>query len=175
MKVEDCYQLGEVIKTHGLKGEVSILLDVDLPAEYKKLESAFLLQNGNLVPFFIDTLQINGNKAITKFEDVDSIASASELIKSKIYLPLSWLPELPDDGYYFHELPGCDVFEKTQKLGVVKEVIDLKGNQLLSVDHAGIEVLIPMKDEIMRKVDIKAKKIEVELPDGLLDLYNNAD
>lgn len=171
MKQADCYQLGEVIKTHGLNGEVSIHLDVDFPEEYENLESVFLLQKGRLIPFFIDYIQIQGNKALIKFEDVDSIESASELAKNELYLPLSSLPELPNDGYYFHDLVGCEVFENDKKLGSIKEVIDLNSNELLSVINGEKEVLIPLKDEILKKVDIKAKRIDVELPDGLLDLY----
>ena len=173
MKVEDCYQVGEVIKTHGLKGETTVLLDVDAPEEYKDLESVFLLQGGNLIPFFIDTIQINGNKALIKFEEIDSIDAAAELVKTSLYLPLTLLPTLPDGGYYFHDLVGCEVFEKNARLGLVKEVIDLSGNQLLSVMKDSDELLIPMKDEIMKKVELAAKRIEVELPDGLLDLYTS--
>lgn len=171
MKQADCYQLGEVIKTHGLNGEVSIHLDVDFPEEYENLESVFLLQKGRLIPFFIDYIQIQGNKALIKFEDVDSIESASELAKIELYLPLSSLPELPHDGYYFHDLVGCEVFENGKKLGLIKEVIDLNSNELLNVINGEKEVLIPLKDEILKKVDIKAKRIDVELPDGLLNLY----
>ena len=170
MKQDDCYQLGEVIKTHGLKGEVSILLDVDFPNEYQNLESVFVLQDGKLIPFFIESIQINSNKALVKFEDVDTIETASELVKSKIYLPLSLLPKLPEGEYYFHDLVDCQVFEKNVRIGVVKEVIDLNGNELLNVDHNGKEVLIPLKDEILTKVLIEKKRLEVELPDGLLDL-----
>lgn len=173
MKVEDCYQLGEVIKTHGLQGEVSVGLDVDFPEDYRNLESVFLLENGKLVPFFIDTIQINQNRALIKFEDVDSIESASPLVKSPLYLPLSFLQRLPEGSYYFHDLVGCEVYEKENSLGTVKEIIDLSGNQLLTVVNGAQEILIPMKDEIMKKVDIKSKKIEVELPDGLLDLYTS--
>ena len=172
MKVEDCYQLGEVIKTHGLKGEVSITLDVDFPTEYKELESVFLQQSGNLVPFFIESLQINGNKALTKFEDIDTIESAAELVKSAIFLPLSLLPELPEGGYYYHDLVGCKAFEEDLFLGTVKEVIDLSGNQLLLVQKKEQEILIPMKDGILKMVDVTAKRIDVKLPDGLLDLYS---
>ena len=64
MREEDCYQLGEVIKTHGLKGEVSVLLDVDFPEEYSELESVFLQMEGNLVPFFIDSIQIHDKRAL---------------------------------------------------------------------------------------------------------------
>ena len=65
------------------------------------------------------------------------------------------------------------MYEKENSLGTVKEIIDLSGNQLLTVVNGAQEILIPMKDEIMKKVDIKSKKIEVELPDGLLDLYTS--
>lgn len=171
MKQHDCYQLGEVIKTHGLNGEVSIFLDVDFPDDYKDLESVFLEQGGKLVPFFIETIQISTNKALVKFEDIDTIEAASALAKTNIFLPVSELPELPENGYYFHDLVGCVVEENGSNIGTVDQVIDLSGNELLVVSNGDNEVLIPLKDEILKRVDIQEKKIEVLLPDGLLDLY----
>ena len=175
MRQDDCYQLGEVIKTHGLNGEVSISLEVDFPYEYQNLESVFLEQSGKLVPFFIDTIQINNNKALVKFEDIDSLDQAKDLVKTKIYLPLSLLPNLEEGQYYFHDLAGCEVFEETQLIGTAKEVIDLNGNQLLSIDVKGKEVLIPLTDEILLSVDVKKRKILVKLPEGLLDIYLSED
>lgn len=172
MKQSDCYQLGEVIKTHGLKGELSVMLDVDSPDEYNELESVFLLQKGKLVPFFIDSIQINSNRALIKFDDVDSIESAAALVKSELYLPLSFLPQLPEDGYYYHDLVGCTVLQDGEVIGLVKEVVDLNGNQLLSILDDDKEILIPMKDEILKKVDLSSKQIIVDLPDGLLELYS---
>ncbi|WP_421763294.1 ribosome maturation factor RimM [Ekhidna sp.] len=173
MKQDDCYQLGEVIKTHGLNGEVSISLEVDFPNEYQNLESVFLEQQGKLVPFFIDTLQINRDKALIKFEDIDSLDDAKAIVKSKLYLPLNSLPELEPGQYYFHDLIGCMVFEGDAELGHIKEVIDLNGNQLLVVEAKEKEILIPLKDEILTHVDIPSKKVNVDLPDGLLDIYND--
>ncbi|WP_370090053.1 ribosome maturation factor RimM [Ekhidna sp.] len=173
MRQDDCYQLGEVIKTHGLNGEVGISLDVDFPDEYQNLESVFLEQQGKLVPFFIDTLQINGGKALVKFEDIETVDDARNLLKAKLFLPLSTLPSLEEGQYYFHDLVGCEVAEGPKKLGIIKEVIDLNGNQLLSVDLNGREILIPLKDEILTHVDIAGKKVEVKLPVGLLDIYND--
>ena len=170
MKQSDCYHLGEVIKTHGLKGEVSSSLDVDFPEEYSELESVFLEQQGQLVPFFIETLQINGNKALVKFEEVDSIEDASALIKCPLHLPLTFLPALPDGGYYFHDLVDCMVMEEGREIGKVKEVIDLSGNQLLVVQQEEKEHLIPLMDEILEEVNVKDKLIKVNLPDGLLDI-----
>ena len=172
MRQNDCYQLGEVIKTHGLNGEVSILLDVDFPDEYQNLESVFLEQQGKLIPFFIESIQINQGKALVHFEDINSIEEAKPLIKSKLFLPLSSLPELEEGQYYFHDLVGCEVNEKNRILGVIKEVVDLSGNQLLVLDMDDKEIFIPLKDEILDVVDIPNKKVSVTLPDGLLDIYN---
>lgn len=173
MRQEDCYQLGEVIKTHGLNGEVGISLDVDFPDEYQNLESVFLEQQGKLVPFFIDTLQINGAKALVKFDDIETVDDARSLLQAKLFLPLSTLPKLREGQYYFHDLVDCQVSEGSKNLGVVKEVIDLNGNQLLAVDSNGKEILIPLKDEVLTRVDIAGKKVEVKLPEGLLDIYND--
>lgn len=173
MRQADCYQLGEVIKTHGLNGEVGISLDVDFPDEYQNLESVFLEMQGKLVPFFIETIQVNGKKALVKFEDISSLEDAKPLIKSDIYLPLTFLPKLEEGQYYFHELVGCEVYEVENKLGIIKEIIDLNGNQLICLDKDGKEILIPLKDEILSVVDILNKKVSVVLPEGLLDIYND--
>ncbi len=169
MLQDDCYQLGEVIKTHGLNGAVNISLDVDFPEDYKKLESVFLKKEGKLVPFFITDLQLSGEKAIVKFEDVDSIDAAKELVKSELFLPLDLLPELTEGGFYFHDLIGCEVFENDQLIGIVKDVYE-GANELMVVSSGEKEVLIPIIDEILVEVDTEAKKINVALPDGLLDL-----
>ncbi|MDE0471828.1 MAG: ribosome maturation factor RimM [Ekhidna sp.] len=170
MRQDDCYRLGKVIKPHGIKGKIKILLEVDRPDEYQNLASVFLQQKEKLVPFFVESIQINSNIALTKLEDIDSIETAIELVKSEIYLPLSLLPKLLESEYYFHDLVDCEVFENNQKIGTVKEVINLNGNDLLSMDHNGKEVLIPINDEILPRVSIKEKRLEVMLPEGLLTL-----
>ncbi|MEP1094505.1 MAG: ribosome maturation factor RimM [Cyclobacteriaceae bacterium] len=171
MLLDDCYQLGEVIKTHGLHGEVSIHLDVDFPEDYKKLESVFLLREGKLVPFFVSTIQVNGDKALVRFEDIDSVDEAKPLVKSAIFLPLTLLPKLPKGEFYFHDLIGCKVFESKKLVGVVKDVYE-GANELMAVYSGDKEILIPMTDEVLKEVDIEAMKVDVNLPHGLLDLYN---
>ncbi len=172
MLQDDCYQLGEVIKTHGLNGEVSISLDVDFPEHYRKLESVFLRSEGKLVPFFVSNIQINGEKALVKFEDVDSIEQAKALVKSELFLPLTQLPKLAKGKFYFHDLIGCQVLEDEKLIGTVKDVYE-GANELMAVSRNENEVLIPLIDEVLVDVDIEAKIIVVSLPDGLLDLYQD--
>ncbi len=171
MGLDECYQLGNVVKTHGLKGQVVIFLDVDSPEEYRKLESVFIDINGKLVPFFIDSLNLQGDRAIVTLDEIGSIEDASPLLGKTLHLPLRNLPKLPDGKYYFHQLPGLEVREGDVLIGNVKEVFQMPNNNLLAVDHKGTEVLIPLTDGIVKRVDVINKKIEVALPEGLLDVY----
>lgn len=173
MRIEDCYQLGYVSKTHGLLGEVSVILDVDDPAAYQELESVFveLLDSGTLVPFFIDTIDIQAQRALVKFEDIDSIEQAKELVKASLYLPLAALPELEEGQFYFHEIINFRIVdEQLGELGTVKEVYSGSGQDLIVMDYQGQEVLIPINDELVPRVDKSEQVVHVNLPEGLLDL-----
>jgi len=171
MRVEDCYQLGYVTKTHGLKGEIQIYLDADEPKAYNELESMFILRNNSLIPFFIDTLQINRDKALVKLDDIDSIEEAQPLVSSEIYLPLSFLPKLDNGQYYYHEIIGFDLFDQKNLIGQVTNVLTNSSQTLLALDAKGVEVLVPLNDEVIKNVDLVEKKIFAELPEGLLEIY----
>lgn len=171
MKVDDCYQLGYVIKTHGLKGEVQLFLDVDDPSIYQELESVFVLQNKTLIPFFMEYIQIGDKKSIAKFEEIDTIEDASSLVSSELFLPLTQLPKLTDGQYYFHQLIGMSVLEEGKELGIVDQVYEINPQNLLSIYHKQKEVLIPITDHIVHKVDVDKKEIQVSLPDGFLEVF----
>ncbi|MBN3520672.1 16S rRNA processing protein RimM [Algoriphagus lutimaris] len=173
MNKEQCFQLGYVAKVHGLRGEVVVMLDTDNPEDYEDLEHLFLEQKSRLVPFFLEHFVLQpGNKALAKFEDYDSLDQVEGLVGSEVYLPLTELPELEDDQYYFHELIGFEVFDETKGLiGTVQVVYDLETQDLLGVTHQGKEVLIPIQDGIIQQVDKTAKKVFCQLPEGLLEIY----
>ncbi|MEM9832196.1 MAG: ribosome maturation factor RimM [Bacteroidota bacterium] len=173
MRIDDCYQLGYISKTHGLAGEVSIILDVDDPTPYQELESVFLeLPNSkSLVPFFIDTIDIKAQRALVKFEDIDSIEQAQELVKATLYLPLDVLPDLGEGKYYFHEIIGFQVTDAEQgELGKVQDVYTGGSQDLIIMAYQGKEVLIPINDDLVPKVDKTQQIVYVKLPDGLLEL-----
>jgi 16S rRNA processing protein RimM len=96
MPLEDYYEIGFVLKPHGLKGAVSIQLDVDEPAQYQEMESVIVKMGENLVPFFISSLQISGDRGIMKLEDISNIEEATELKSSALMLPIEALPKLED-------------------------------------------------------------------------------
>ena len=174
MRIDDCYQLGYVSKTHGLQGEVNVFLDVDFPEDYEEMESVFLqLQSsGTLIPFFIENFRLQKDSAIVKFEDVDSIEQAEELVKAQLYMPLDQLPTLEEDQYYFHEIIGYRIEDEQEgRLGTIKDVYEAGAQELIAMDYREQEILIPLTDEVVRKVDKAQQIVYTRLPEGLLDIY----
>ena len=173
MKKEECFYLGRIVKKYSFKGELLAKLDTDEPELYENLDAIFLDLRGNLVPFFIEHSQLHKSDLLRlKFEDVDDEADADALIKTELYLPLEFLPKLEGNKFYFHEVIGFTIKDKTfGKVGIIKAVNDSTAQALFEVDRDGTEILIPMNDEFIVKVDRVNKTIEVDTPDGLIDLY----
>ena len=172
MDIDSCFQLGYVIKPHGLKGDVSIFIDADDPQVYKNLESVLIQQDNQLVPFFISKIKVSGQKAIISLEDSNDFESAQLLKGSALFLPLSALPKLTDQQFYFHEIIGFAVKdENLGEIGPVLTVYDAGPQDLLAIEHKSREVLVPINDETVKRVDKNKKQILVNIPDGLLDIY----
>lgn len=170
--VDKCFELGHVMKSHGLKGEVMVFLDVDDPSEYQNLASVFLKINQQLIPYPIKQIQVLDTKAIVKFEGVDTIEKAAALKGTALYLPLKHLPELDDNQFYFHEIVGFTIIDQQLgKLGIISNVYNLEHQDLIAMDYQNKEVLIPVTDDIVIHIDRQQLLVEVNLPDGLLDVY----
>lgn len=172
MNKDQCFELGTVVKSHGLQGEVSIKLDTDYPEAYDEMESVLIEINNRLIPFFIETYSRNGDFALVKFEDLESREQADEIKECRLFLPLDQLPPLESDQFYFHEIKGFKIIDdQLGELGFIREVYDVTAQALIAMEYEGKEVLIPITDEIIGKADRKQKTLSVNLPDGLLNLY----
>ncbi|WP_031526714.1 ribosome maturation factor RimM [Dyadobacter crusticola] len=177
MTQDNCFLLGYIVRTHGTAGNVVFFLDVDYPDDYEDLETVYVEIKGDLVPYFIDdiNLQKQGN-AIVALEDVDTMAKAQALVGSSLYLPLEDLEELGHENFYYHEIKGYTVVdENVGELGIVRDVYALNGQDLIAMEYEGVEVLIPTAVEIVLRADKLNKQLVVKLPDGLLDVYLNKD
>ncbi len=172
MNIDDCFELGFILKTHGVQGELTFVLDVDTPENYKGLESVFVGINGKLVPFFIDKIQILQEKAIVRLEDVNTLEKAENLVGNTLYLPLQHLPELDKDQFYYHDIIDYQVIDEVRgALGIVENVYELPQQDIIAMIYMQKEVLIPITDEIVTGVDREVKELYVNLPDGLLEVY----
>lgn len=173
MLKKDCFFVGKIVKKYSFKGELLIKLDTDEPEMFEDMDSVFIDLRNNLVPFFIESSQLHKSELLRiKFEDVDNEQDADALLKCDLYLPLEFLPKLDDDKFYFHEIIGFTVEDVNFGIvGTVKSVNDTTAQALFEIDRNGIEILIPMNDAFIKKVDKKKKLIIVDTPEGLIELY----
>ncbi|WP_299553739.1 ribosome maturation factor RimM [Seonamhaeicola sp.] len=173
MKKDDCFYLGKIVKKYSFKGEVLAKLDTDQPELYEHLDAIFIDLRNNLIPFFVERSQLHKSDLLRiKFEDVDSEHDADSLIKTDLYLPLELLPKLEGNKFYFHEVIGFSIEDKNYgKVGTITAINDSTAQALFEIDKNGTEILIPMNDAFIVKVDRANKTILVETPEGLIDLY----
>ncbi|WZL90166.1 ribosome maturation factor RimM [Salinimicrobium sp. 3283s] len=173
MTKEECFYLGRIVSKFSFKGEVLIKLDTDEPESYLEMESVFVEYDNNLVPFFIERSSLQKSNLLrVKFEEVDSEEDAEDLMKCDLYLPLNLLPELDDDQFYFHEIIGFTVEDEIYgTVGTLTGVNDTTTQALFEIEKDGKQILIPMNDQFLVKMDKKNKTIYVKTPEGLIDLY----
>ena len=171
MNINECYNLGKVTKPWGVKGQLVLFLDVDSPEDYLDLDSAFVEVKGQLVPHFFHIDSLNGNKAVATFEDLTP-EQANALVGHDLYLPLSLLPKLTGNQFYFHEVVGFRVVDSVHgDIGTIAQVIDYPAQPLFQVMKNRTEVLIPVIDQVIDRVDRELKTIFITAPNGLIELY----
>lgn len=172
MKAADCFYLGSITKPFGYKGEVDIFLDVDAPEDYARLESVFVELKGQLIPYFIEHIRLKNHHAIVKFQDVVSEFVPS-LIGAKLYLPLTLLPKLSGNKFYFHEVIGFSMTDLERgEIGILENIMDHGQQSIFQIKHpSGKEILIPVIDEFLVEVNREKRFISLKAPDGLIDFY----
>ena len=173
MRKEDCFYLGKIAKKFSFKGEVLIYLDTDEPELYENMESVFVEFNKNLVPFFIENSSLHKNDFLrVQFEDVDTEEEADSILNCEVYLPLNMLPKLSGNKFYFHEVIGFEIEDK--RLGIFGKIVsinDSSAQPLFEVLNGNVEILIPMIDQFLVKIDRENKKVIMDLPEGLVEMY----
>lgn len=173
MQKEECFYLGKIVRKLSFKGEVLIKLDTDEPEMYTKMESVFVDYGNTLIPFFIEQSALHKSSLLrVKFEDVDNEAKADEIIGLDVYLPLTLLPKLDDGQFYFHEVIGFSVKDVHYgDIGIIKSVNDSAAQALFEIEKDDRQILIPITDDFIEKVDKKNKLLLLKTPEGLIDLY----
>jgi 16S rRNA processing protein RimM len=170
--MNDFFYLGMITKTFGYKGQVIVYLDTDEPEKYKTLDAVFVKDEEEMLPYMIEDFIYKGaNQAIVQFTDVDG-ETAKNLVKTELYLPLSFLPPLTGNKFYFHEVIGFDVIDKEKgNIGKCVDFIEISRQPIMQIDYKGVEILIPAVDEVFETIDRAHKTISIIAPEGLIDIY----
>ncbi|MBM1105612.1 16S rRNA processing protein RimM [Aurantibacter crassamenti] len=174
MRKEDCFYLGKIVSKYSFKGEILVKLDTDEPEVYENMESVFVnLSGDNLVPFFIKNCRLHKSALLRiDFEDINDESGADRIMGTKLYLPLEFLPKLSGTKFYFHEVIGFELLDSVHgNIGTITAVNDNTSQALFEVLKGDTELLIPINDDIITKVDRENKTIHVTTPEGLVSLY----
>jgi 16S rRNA processing protein RimM len=170
---KDCFKLGFVSKVHGIKGELTVLTQVSGLSFINKPESVFIELNGRLVPFFVESVSHNNKGIRFKFDGVNSIPQAELLKNSSVYIPLTYWPEAVKTDNEFHSYLGYSIKDSHKGIiGILEKIIELPHQNLLQIyNPEGTEILVPAAKEFIVALDAKNKELELNIPEGLVDLY----
>ena len=162
--------VGRIGRAHGVLGEATIEVQTDDPDIRFQVGNKLTLDDGRQLT--IRSSRWHNQILLLAFDGVGDRNQIEELRDQLISSNVD-LGSLAPGEYHFQQLIGCEVFQQNGELiGAVDEVVKLPGQDLLSVSRAGGQVLIPMVKQIIIEIDVLAKKIVVNPPEGLLDVAN---
>lgn len=165
----DLLEVGKIINTHGLRGEVKVIPWTDTPDVFEDLEMLYLKNNDVLT---ISSVKYQKNNLIVKFKELGDINEAEKLKNQVLYAERSALGELPEGVYYIADLIGLSVRKETgEEVGKIKDVLQTGANDIYVVAREGAkDLLVPVIPNAVLSVDIDGGEVTVSLPDGLEDL-----
>ena len=165
-------EVGKIINTHGLKGEVKIVTWTDSPDVFEDLEYVIIKSKKGDITLTIKGVKYQKNNIIVKFRELERIEDAEPLKNSVLYAPREMLGELPDGVYYIADLIGLEVFDdEGQKIGIIADVFSTGANDVYDIKREGQKnLLLPVIDDVVLDVDIEGGKVTVHIMEGLLDL-----
>ncbi|HWC00918.1 MAG TPA: ribosome maturation factor RimM [Bryobacteraceae bacterium] len=154
-------------RARGNRGELTALPLSSRPERYHQLEEVFLFGDGS--PYRVESTWWHENRLILKFEGVDSISAAELLSGAEVRIPRSQRFEPEADEYFLSDLVGCEVIERKtgDSLGTVANWLEGGGSGLLELTSG---LLIPFAKAICVEIDPAARRIGVDLPEGLKEL-----
>lgn len=172
MTTDDCFRIGSILKTKGLKGELHIYTDFD-GLEAIKFNTVFVETAGKLVPYFVSSIKyLQKNAAYLVLEDVDTIDKAALLVRKNIYLPNKLKPRRKKEEFTLMDLKGFTAVDDNEgELGVITAIHEYPQQLIAAVTFKNCEVLFPLNEEIIKGIDVVKEILRVDLPEGLLDIY----
>jgi len=172
MDLANSFYIGYISKTRGLKGEVQLFFEFD---DYKALtlDTLFVEIDHRLVPFFVERVSMQSNRTAYLFlEDVDHVDKARALVRKQVYLSNDKRPERDPDDFRVTDLKGYAVFDRALgDMGVIREIHEYPQQYIATVIYQGNEVMFPLNDVLIVSIDKENKTLEVDLPEGLVDVY----
>lgn len=162
----DLSQIGYFSKTHGVKGHLVLKSDRDFFAE--ELKAVFVESATGKAPYFVSEVKEAGKDIVIALEEVPSVEKARALVGKSVFIDTALLNE-EEEG---EDWTGFELIDKEHgSLGLIESVSDNGQQVLLSLQYKGKEVILPLVEAFIERIDGEAKKLYFCAPDGLIELY----
>jgi 16S rRNA processing protein RimM len=171
--MEKWFNVGKIVNTQGLKGEVRVVSSTDFANErYKTGNTLFLFMPKSVTPLELKVKSHRKHKTfdLLTFEGLENINEAEKLRDGIIKVPESQLGDLEEDEFYYHEIIGCTVMTTEEEtLGNIIEILSPGANDVWVIKpKSGKDILIPYIKDVVLKVDVKEKLVIIDPLEGLL-------
>ena len=165
--MEQYFEIGEIINTHGIRGELKVMPLTDNVRRYDDLEWVYI----DIKKYFIESVRYHKQFVLLKLQGVDTMDQALLLKNYFIKIPREFAIKLPEGAYFICDLIGCSVYDKKRGLiGKVADVIQTGSNDVYVIKRDGEkDVLVPVIKDVVKEVDIDNRVIKVELLKGLIE------
>ena len=164
-------RIARITKAQGLDGAMRIAPILDDDRVFEPGRPVTLIRGGGTESFQIEFSRRQHGRLILKLRGIDTISAVESLVGAELSVQEDDLPPTGEGVFYTFHLKGCNVVTAGgDSLGTVTDVLDSGGTHILKVDGKDGEILIPFAQSFLRKIDLGQRRIEVDLPEGLLDL-----
>ena len=163
-------EIGQIVNTNGLKGVVKVNPFTDDISKFEDLKYVYIQLKNELKKVKIEQVRYNKNQVLLKLEGIDSIEEAEKYRNFYLKTEKESQEDLGEDTYYIVDLIGLDVYtDKNEYLGKIEDVFPTGSNDVYVVkDNLGKQILIPAIADVVKKVDLKNKKMIINLIPGLV-------
>lgn len=168
--MEEYLEIGQIVNTNGLKGNLKVKPLTDDITRFEDLESIYIQKGRELIEFNIQDVKYIKNMVILKLEGIDDIDEAEKYKNFYIKINREDAVELEEDSYFIVDIIGCEVYTDSHELlGKVIDVFSTGSNDVYTVKNSeGKEILLPAIEDVIKDVDIQNRRITVELMEGLI-------
>ncbi len=169
---EYCFS-GTILKPHGRIGEAIIKLNKNISDRLSEMESVFLEIEGLLVPFFLSYAEVlTSSTAIVKFEDIDTPEEIRKLIGINLFFKKVDLLQKEGNEFSWRDLIRFKIVdEMLGEIGLVNDIFFYPDNPVFQIIKHGREILIPVNEDLIQKIDPESKTVFMVLPEGLTDIF----
>lgn len=167
--MSELIEIGKIVNTHGLKGEVKVVPWLDYPEVFESFEQVYTENKNNV--YKVKNVRYQKANIIVKFDGLDDINEAEKLKNTTLYVEKSLFDNLPEGTYLIADIIGLEVFEDGVSFGKVTDVFSTGSNDIYVVEKKGSKpLLLPIIDGVLEQVNIEEGYINVRIPAGLLDI-----